>query len=281
MVDINHMDVFVNACNQISSVKKQIYFKFDENAFVQSEHYCRPNNIFIKSAPNSSTLRTFSKHSPANLTLIEKTNKQMNTMIKNDADNEVTFRKTNTIILKNISHIFFNIINPIGNKADDIEAFCKTLDKYKYLLKTITSKHKQLHKQISDYVCSTNGDLSDMCHLNKSFITFWSKLLNCDIYIVTRKPSQYQEYLNSDQNKFIVIRFIEQNGYELMNTASEKTFEMFNNKFNCKPSVDISKLTSRSIKELRQICDLYKIHVGAIENKKADIIRIIKEYLSE
>lgn len=278
MVEVNRMDLFVNSCNQISNVIKPLFFKFNENSFVQSEQYGRPENSFIRSTPKSSP-KTSPESSPTpspERTLMEKKKKTKNeTVIKKSTD-EVVFCKKDTVVLKNISHIFFNIINPIGNKDDDIESFCKTLDKYKYLLKTITSRHKQLHKQISDYVCSKNSDCSDMCHLNKGYINFWSKLLNCDIYIISSKTYQYQEYLNSTQNRFIVIKFIEQKGYELVNT-SETNFVDFNKKFHYKPWIDLSKLSSYSIKELREICDLHNIPVGAIKNKKADLIQLIKE----
>ena len=73
-----------------------------------------------------------------------------------------------------------------------------------------------------------------------------------------------------------MIKFIEQKGYELVNT-SETNFVDFNKKFHYKPWIDLSKLSSYSIKELREICDLHNIPVGAIKNKKADLIQLIKE----
>jgi hypothetical protein len=266
MVEVNRMDLFISSCNQISNVIKPLFFKFNENSFVQSEQYGRPKNSFIRSTPTPSHDQT----------LMQKKKKTKNETVRIKSTDEVGCFKNDTVILKNISHIFFDIINPIGNKDDDIEAFCKTLDKYKYLLKTVTSRHKQLHKQISDYVCSKNSDCTDMYHLNKSYITFWSKLLNCDIYIISSKTSQYQEYINSNQNKFIVIKFIEQKGYELVNTT-ETNFVDFNKRFHYKPWIDLSKLSSYSIKELREICDLHNIPVGAIKNKKVDLIQLIKE----
>jgi Mg2+ and Co2+ transporter CorA len=270
------MDIFVNHCNQISNVTKPLFFKFNESCFVQSEPYDRPDNYFIRSSPKSSPKTSpESSPTPSPEKPITKKKETKTESIKTNSIGKGTFCKNDTIILKNISHIFFNIINPIGNKDDDIEAFCKTLDKYKYLLKTITSRHNQLRKQISDYVCSKNSDCLDMYHLNKSYMTFWSKLLNYDIYIISSKTSQYQKFLNSNQNRFIVIKFIEQEGYELINTF-ETTFVEFNKKFNYTPWIDLSKLSSYSMKELQEICDLHDIRVE-IKNKKKDIIQLIKE----
>jgi Mg2+ and Co2+ transporter CorA len=72
-----------------------------------------------------------------------------------------------------------------------------------------------------------------------------------------------------------VIKFIEQEGYELINTF-ETTFVEFNKKFNYTPWIDLSKLSSYSMKELQEICDLHDIRVE-IKNKKKDIIQLIKE----
>lgn len=278
MVESNHMDIFIKSCNQARSVTKPLFFKFNENQYVQSEHYDRTHNVFrrrdssgksLECSPESSPKPSPDRNIQRNRKVIKNTDK------KTHMNDDTSTSYNESIILKNISHIFFKLINPIGNRDDDIESFCKILDKYTHLLKTITSRHKQLHKQISDYVSSKNSDCSDMCHLNKQYMTFWSKLLNCDIYIIFSKTSQYQEYLNSVQNKYIVIKYIEEKGYELMNT-SESTFIEFNKKFQYKPWIDINKLSSYSIKELREICNIHNIQVGAIKNKKTDIIELIK-----
>ena len=267
MVETKNMDMFMESCYQISTINKPLFFNFNENHFVQSDDYRKPENTFYRSTPKSTP-----KPSP-NSSPTPSPTPSSRRQHKNDKPSQ-SLRK-DTIIFKNISDIFFKIINPIGNRDDNIDEFCKNLDKYKHLLKTITSKHKQLHKQISDYIYSKNNDCMDMSHLNKNFMTFWSKLMNVNIYIIN-DALMYNKYLHSTQNTYMVIKFIKDKGYELMHTT-EDTFIEFNKTHKFKPWVDVSKLSGNSMKELKDICVEHGIQIGPIKNKKADIIQMIKD----
>lgn len=267
MVETKNMDMFIESCYTISTINKPLFFKFNENHFVQSDDYKKPENTFNRSTPKCSPKQS---PIPSPTSCPEPLSK-----IKNRNDIKSSSLRTDTIIFKNISDIFFKIINPIGNRDDNIDEFCKNLDKYKHLLKTITSRHKQLHKQISDYIYNKNSDCTDMSHLNKNYITFWSKLMNVNIYIVN-DTLMYNEYLHSTQNTYMVIKFIKDRGYELMH-ATEATFIEFNKTHKFKPWVDISKLSNNSMKELKDICVDHGIQIGPIKNKKADIIQMIKD----
>jgi|UniRef100_A0A6C0BNX6 hypothetical protein len=261
MVDETKTIVFNDLCNTISHIKKPIYFTFEENEFVQSYQYNKPVNAFQQ----LNQLR----HE-----LFDPRNKSRN-VSPIPSPKRPSPKKTETVVLKSIASVFLKIIEPLGNIKDNAEDLMKLIDKYQHLLKTITSKHKQLHKQISDYVNSSNVDLKDMSHLNKNYMMFWSKIMNMNIYIVNKSNLYHLYESNEDESSYMVIKFDDENGYELLTTNNESSFDEFNSFHKYRRSVDVTKLSTKNINELRNICIEHEIEIGSLKCKKADIINMI------
>ena len=263
MVDETKTIVFHDLCDRISHIKKPIYFTFEENEFVQSNQYKKPVNAF----QHLNQLR---------YELIESRTKSRNVSpITSPEKPSPIMKKSERVILKSIAGVFLKIIEPLGNIKDNAEELMKLIDKYQFLLKTITSKHKQLHKQISDYVNSSNVDLKDMSHLNKNYMIFWSKIMDINIYIINKSNLYYLYESNEDKSSYMVIKFDDESGYELLTTNNESSFDEFNSLYKYRRSVDVTKLSTKNINELRKICNEHRIEIGSLKCKKADIINMI------
>ena len=258
-------DIFENACSKISKIEKELYFTFNENTFVQSCRYGIDKHSFVEEPLISNA----------------SANNDKNTNISNNSSSYTTKNKNNkndnkTILYySNLVDIFVRLVNPLWTKEDALDDLCKNLDKYKYLLKTITSKYKQLHNNITDYVRS-NSKHGDMSYANRDYMMFWCKLLNASIYIIV--DNMYYEYNCENSANFLVIRVSTKPiKYELVDT-NDKDFKTFNAKFEYKKWIDVNKLSSKKMSELMDICNEHNIQLQP-KMKKINIIERIKEMI--
>ena len=102
-----------------------------------------------------------------------------------------------------------------------------------------------------------------------------SKIMDINIYIINKSNLYYLYESNEDKSSYMVIKFDDESGYELLTTNNESSFDEFNSLYKYRRSVDVTKLSTKNINELRKICNEHRIEIGSLKCKKADIINMI------
>jgi hypothetical protein len=166
--------------------------------------------------------------------------------------------------------------------------FCIILDKYKHLLKEVTSRHVLLHNTISAYINRSSGKLFDTSYLDKDFMSFWGCLLDADIYVFDTNKIMYHPYFcknegASENTKFVIIKYkvveYKDNQYslfEFVDTTNVKSFEIYNQTMEYNKAFDVNKLHMLKVDELRKICNNLKITNMPLKINKAELVNCIK-----
>lgn len=172
---------------------------------------------------------------------------------------------------KKLHEVFFMLVDPLKSKDDMITDFFVSLDKHKDLLKELTPHYKKLQRDVVSYMSNKGEDTS---YTNEKCMRFWASLLNSRIVIIEK--SSYKMYLpthvNMDTKEFIVK--ITTDGFEYINT----TLVEVSIKLNLHEKIDTSKLASKSMDELKELCKKCKIELPS-KIKKADIVSKLFEVL--
>lgn len=176
------------------------------------------------------------------------------------------------VIYHNKLHeIFFKLIDPLLGTDEMTIKLNMLMNTHKDLLKTITPHHKKLTATINAYITST--DECDMSYVNEKYMLFWSNLLNANLYII--KGKSYTTYKpNTTTCKEIIIKVHNEN-FEYVNMSFNE-FRTSNKPLF--PSVDVSKLNTYTIAELKNICINCEIKLDP-KVKKTEIIQIVREVL--
>jgi hypothetical protein len=279
------MSSFHDICSKISKCENKLFKNFIEtNTFVQSPYYnlIKQNFIDLKGDHKQigNTPKQFEKSKN------EKHYKNVNT--PNCKSNSRYNIKT--VTYNTIHEVLLELVEPgysMSMKETTID-FCIILDKYKHLLKEVTSRHVLLHNNISAYINRSSGKLFDTSYLNKDFMSFWGCLLNADIYVFDTNKTMYHSYLCKKQDaseniNFVIIKYsvveYKENQYslfEFVDTTQIKSFEIYNQSMEYNKAFDVNKLHMLKVDELRKICHNLKITNMPLKSNKTDLVNTIK-----
>ena len=273
------MSSFHDICSKISKLENKLFNNFIEcNTFVQSPHY-----IFIKQ--NFSDLK--GDHKQIGTVRHVNTTQHVNTTLYCKSNSKYNI---NTVTYNTIHEVLLELVEPGYSMSmkETTTDFCIILDKYKHLLKEVTSRHVLLHNTISAYINRSSGKLFDTSYLNKDFMSFWGCLLNADIYVFDTNKKMYHSYLcktecASENTKFVIIKYkvVENKDnqyslFEFVDTTNVKSFEIYNQSMEYNKAFDVNKLHMLKVDELRKICKNLKITNMPLKTNKADLVNCIK-----
>lgn len=273
-------DNFFEMCTLINSHKNMINITVNnlESNYTQSKDFETPKHPYKKIeinifSSNKSPEQSFSKE----ISIINTEKKR--------------YKKTSeTVCLEHncLRDVFFNIIDPLYNKNKpyDLQSyFMKTLNQYSLLLKSITSKHKQLHKEIFDNVTESFEYKHDENYKNLKYIEFWKQLLKSTIYIIHPNGKTYSEniftydQLNCDQVICVNVKTNDKNNtFELLNIVTEDKFKMYCKNKSIIKYYSEKDLMKMKVNDLKEVCkELY-----IVDNlKKQDMLKEIFKKISE
>lgn len=266
------MSSFNDICSKLSACENKLFRNFIESkTFVQSPHYDLVKQNFIALNGNK---KTYDK-TPQ---LVQNAGKSKN------------MYNIKVVTYNTIHEVFLELVEPgysMSSKETTID-FCIILDKYKHLLKEVTSRHVLLHNNISAYVNRSSGKLFDTSYLNKDFMSFWGCLLNADIYVFDCNKKMYHSYLcknmNASENmNFVIIKRsvaeykqTEYTIFEFVDTTHMNSFETYNQMMEYNKAFDVNKLHLLKVDELRTICQNLKITNMPSKTNKADLVNTIR-----
>lgn len=189
--------------------------------------------------------------------------------VSRDSSSKSTDHKI--IYHKKLHDLFFMLIDPLKSKDDMITELFVLLDKNKDLLKELTPHYKKLQRDIVNYISNKGEDTS---YSNEKYMRFWASLLNSRIVFIEK--SSYKMYLptqvNTDTKEFLIK--LTKDGFEYINT----TLVDISTKMNVHEKIDSSRLSSKSVDELKDLCKKCKIDLPS-KIKKADIVSKLFEVL--
>ena len=236
------MSNYMNTITFLSDIEHTFYESFCENVFSQTIEY-KSISVWYCFEPKGNKY----------------VNKQETPMVQQ------------TVYHKRIHEIFFMLADPIKKTDEMITEFSMLLDKNKELLKNISPHHKKLQSDIIAYI--TNKSKRDTSYLNEKNMLFWSHLFDSNIYIID--GNFYKKYSPSTAtSKDILIRFSEQENRGETTTNFEyinSSFESFTKEVGLYPKVDVTKLHTKTMEELKSLCTVHKVDLG-LKMKKAEIV---------
>jgi hypothetical protein len=291
------MSSFNDICYKISKLENKLFKNFIEcNTFIQSPHYnlIKQNFIDLKGDHKRICKQLENSH---NEKYPRSVNTQNNTQNNTQHVNTTLKCKSNskynitTVTYNTIHEVLLELVEPgysMSVKETTID-FCIILDKYKHLLKEVTSRHVLLHNTISAYINRSSGKIFDTSYLNKDFMLFWGCLLDADIYVFDTNKKMYHSYLCkikcvSENNKFVIIKYkvveykdTQYSLFEFVDTTHVKSFEIYNQSLEYNKAFDVNKLHILKVDELRKICNNLKITNISVKTNKADLVKCIKD----
>jgi hypothetical protein len=265
---------FNNTLSAINAIEVSLFFKLNENDFVQSREIKKQ---YAESIFDTKSLQFDfydfkrgscvgnSEQSPS----VSNPSKVIKTMEKNIVQVVVSY--------PTLMDIFIRLIDPIyiltkDAKADFKETFLKQIQRYTALMKAFTSKHKQLLNEIVCNIQSTNTKC-DMSYQGANYMTFWGSFLNKRLCIIYPDSTYVKHTIVpcKSEDDYIFIRVNdESNIFTLVNTSIKSLAGE-----NIRERVDVSKLSTKTMPELMEYCCLNNIQVDR-KAKKADLIKGIK-----
>lgn len=230
---------YMSTLQYLSTIEQKLFFSFNHSKYLQ-------NNEYIKIQPwfnyDKKGIKQVKKVPPPKQVLYH----------------------------KKLHNLFFMLIDPLVSKDDMITNMNLLLDTNRELLKCITPHYKKLQAVINSYLTSTNG--VDLSYENEKYLLFWSNLLCSNLYIITGNSFMVYNPLVETQND-ILIRIIKDD------------FEYINLKFNdyCKsntmfPKINVNKLNSKTIAELKKLCNDCKLELDP-KMKKSQLIQELQQVL--
>jgi hypothetical protein len=180
--------------------------------------------------------------------------------------------------------VFFKVLDPLYNpkhSEDNRKVFCDQLAKHVELLKSITSKHKQLYKVIFDSVYTDFSNVYDETYKNEQFMIFWCELLRTSIYLIHEDKLAYTMYepktFSCDTLLCIKIQRTDAHyTFELLDIQNMTDFNSYCILHNVFRFYDDKTLKSMKVDEVREICQKMKIPFNLKKQEMID--QIIHKY---
>ena len=223
----------------LTTIKHTFYRKINESIYIQKPSYDKVNNWF--------------DYEPkANRNFVNKDCSKI-------------------IYHKRLHELFFMLIDPLKTTNDASTDLFDLIEKHKDLLKELTPHHKKLQRDIVMYISNKGEDTS---YTNEKCMRFWASLLNSRIVFIER--NFYKIYSPSviDTNTKEFIIGVSEEGFEYI----DKTMLDYSKNITIYERIDSTKLHTKSIEELKCLCDVHKIIIPA-KIKKSDIVSKLIEVL--
>lgn len=186
--------------------------------------------------------------------------------------------------------VFFNILDPLFNKDSPFDSqtlFMTALNKHCHLLKTLTTKHKQLHKTLFDNATEKYDRSFDETFQNPHYMQFWKELLRSNIFVIHPNQKTFSEYIyeeNSEESEREPITLcikVEKSSthyvFSLLDLKNIDDFRRYCREYSIVQYHDTKTLQKMKINQLKDICR--ELNINDSLNKKDSIESIVRKFV--